>query len=243
MFSKPSEAKIFSFYCFLLLAFPYLYSFPSLSFGWSSNTSPNTQYFFYLFSASSFSLLILILLSLNPLLSWFSKTGHQTDHTISFCFLVPSFSFSALYLLSLSTPRLTNLSKHFTLQTIPDTQEVVVRGHNATLLLEDVTYEHQGEYQCVATSHLHGKEVEDRSNGIMVEVVGKYPLKLTVFYELRWAVYHFLLGAGFFLWCFYVLIMISNVVWMIWCIHKILVLFSRFYSHFSRIIAFGVFFA
>lgn len=58
------------------------------------------------------------------------------------------------------------------IQTIPDTQEEKIRGHNGTLLLEDVMYEHQGEYVCVASSFLHGQEVEDRSQPIIVEVVG-----------------------------------------------------------------------
>ena len=56
---------------------------------------------------------------------------------------------------------------------IPDTQKTEVRGHNATLLLEDVTYEHQGEYVCVASSVIREQTLEDRSQPIIVEVVGK----------------------------------------------------------------------
>ncbi|XP_045117704.1 irregular chiasm C-roughest protein-like isoform X1 [Portunus trituberculatus] len=58
------------------------------------------------------------------------------------------------------------------IQMIPDTQKTEVRGHNATLLLEDVTYEHQGEYVCVASSVIREQTLEDRSEPIIVEVVG-----------------------------------------------------------------------
>lgn len=66
-----------------------------------------------------------------------------------------------------------NPAPHYTwIQMIPDTQETVVRGHNATLLLEDVTYEYQGEYVCIASSVISGQTLEDRSQPIIVEVVG-----------------------------------------------------------------------
>nr|XP_053642506.1 basement membrane-specific heparan sulfate proteoglycan core protein-like [Cherax quadricarinatus] len=58
------------------------------------------------------------------------------------------------------------------LQTVPDTQEKVVRGHNATLLLEGISYEHQGQYTCVASSVIKSHTIEDESQPITVEVVG-----------------------------------------------------------------------
>ncbi|KAG0716419.1 Kin of IRRE-like protein 2 [Chionoecetes opilio] len=66
-----------------------------------------------------------------------------------------------------------NPPPHYTwIQMIPDTQETMVRGYNATLLLEDVLYEHQGEYVCVASSVIRDQTLEDRSQPIIVEVVG-----------------------------------------------------------------------
>ncbi|ROT65912.1 hypothetical protein C7M84_016110 [Penaeus vannamei] len=57
-------------------------------------------------------------------------------------------------------------------QTVPDTQEVLVRGTNSTLLLEDVTYEHQGQYECVVANTIKGEEIEEISMPITLEVVG-----------------------------------------------------------------------
>nr|XP_045622310.1 hemicentin-2-like [Procambarus clarkii] len=62
--------------------------------------------------------------------------------------------------------------KYTWLQTVPDTQETMVRGHNATLLLEGIGYEHQGQYTCVASSVIKGQTVEEKSQPITVEVVG-----------------------------------------------------------------------
>ncbi|KAG7162613.1 Kin of IRRE-like protein 3-like, partial [Homarus americanus] len=57
-------------------------------------------------------------------------------------------------------------------QTVPDTRETIVRGHNATLLLEGITYEHQGQYVCVASSVIRDQTLEDKSQPITLEVVG-----------------------------------------------------------------------
>ncbi|XP_047472072.1 irregular chiasm C-roughest protein-like isoform X7 [Penaeus chinensis] len=62
--------------------------------------------------------------------------------------------------------------KYMWRQTVPDTQEVLMRGTNSTLLLEDVTYEHQGQYECVVSNTIKGEEIEEISMPITLEVVG-----------------------------------------------------------------------
>ena len=60
------------------------------------------------------------------------------------------------------------------LQRRPSTKEETVRGHNATLLLESVSYDDQGQYICVATNIIKNQERSDQSSIIDLEVVGKY---------------------------------------------------------------------
>ncbi|CAL4122568.1 unnamed protein product, partial [Meganyctiphanes norvegica] len=59
------------------------------------------------------------------------------------------------------------------IQTVSDTGEQINRGHNATLLLESVSYEHQGQYACVASNIIKGEEKQVVSDAVRLEVVGK----------------------------------------------------------------------
>ncbi|XP_066948051.1 irregular chiasm C-roughest protein-like isoform X2 [Macrobrachium rosenbergii] len=71
--------------------------------------------------------------------------------------------------------------KYTWIQTIPDSGKTVVRGNNATLLLESMTYEHQGQYVCVASNTIKGELIEDTSTPVTVEVVGApHVLRYTV---------------------------------------------------------------
>ncbi|XP_066976526.1 kin of IRRE-like protein 3 isoform X2 [Macrobrachium rosenbergii] len=67
------------------------------------------------------------------------------------------------------------------IQTIPEGDRTLVRSHNATLLLDSLTYEHQGKYVCVASNTIKGDIIEDSSQPITLEVVGApHVLRYTV---------------------------------------------------------------
>ena len=57
------------------------------------------------------------------------------------------------------------------LQKMP-TQEVLIRGSEKTLVIENVTYYHQGEFVCKAMNTIRGEERSVQSEPIRVEVSG-----------------------------------------------------------------------
>lgn len=57
------------------------------------------------------------------------------------------------------------------LQMLP-TQEVLIRGYSQQLLIENVTYDYQGEYVCKAVTDIKGEERSVQSDPIKVEVTG-----------------------------------------------------------------------
>ena len=57
------------------------------------------------------------------------------------------------------------------LQKMP-TQEVLIRGSEKTLVIENVTYYHQGEFVCKAMNSINGEERTVQSEPIRVEVSG-----------------------------------------------------------------------
>lgn len=58
------------------------------------------------------------------------------------------------------------------LQRVEGSDRAQVRGHNASLTIEAVTYGHQGSYVCVATNEIKGHERRVQSEPIRLEVVG-----------------------------------------------------------------------
>ena len=57
------------------------------------------------------------------------------------------------------------------LQKLP-TQEVLIRGYSQNLLIENVTYDHQGEFVCKAINEIRGEERAVQSEAIHVQVSG-----------------------------------------------------------------------
>ena len=57
------------------------------------------------------------------------------------------------------------------LQKLP-THEVLIRGYNHQLFIENVTYEHQGEYVCKAINEINGETRSVQSDPITLEVTG-----------------------------------------------------------------------
>ncbi|TRY72567.1 hypothetical protein TCAL_06515 [Tigriopus californicus] len=57
------------------------------------------------------------------------------------------------------------------LQKLP-TQEVFIRGHEKTLVIDNVTYNHQGEFVCKVMNTINGEERSVQSEPIRVEVSG-----------------------------------------------------------------------
>ena len=58
-------------------------------------------------------------------------------------------------------------------QRVEGAERANIRGQNATLVLDSVTYAHQGNYVCVATNTIKGKERRMQSQPIQLEVVGE----------------------------------------------------------------------
>ncbi len=61
--------------------------------------------------------------------------------------------------------------KYRWLQKIP-TSQVLKRGYESTLVLEDTTYDHQGDYVCEAVNMIGGQEKVVQSEQIHIEVRG-----------------------------------------------------------------------
>lgn len=57
------------------------------------------------------------------------------------------------------------------LQKLP-TQEVLIRGYDKQLVIENVTYDHQGEFVCRAMNTLGGEERSVQSEPILINVSG-----------------------------------------------------------------------
>lgn len=57
------------------------------------------------------------------------------------------------------------------LQKLPS-QEVLIRGYSNQLVIENITYEHQGEFVCKATNNINGELRATQSDSIKVEVSG-----------------------------------------------------------------------
>ncbi len=62
--------------------------------------------------------------------------------------------------------------KYQWLQKLPS-QQVLKRGHNDTLELEDTTYDHQGDYVCEAVNVIGGQKKVVQSEAIHIEVRGE----------------------------------------------------------------------
>ncbi|CAB4060317.1 unnamed protein product [Lepeophtheirus salmonis] len=52
------------------------------------------------------------------------------------------------------------------------TQEVLIRGYSKTLFIENITYDHQGEFVCKAINRIRGEERAVQSEPIQVQVKG-----------------------------------------------------------------------
>ena len=61
--------------------------------------------------------------------------------------------------------------KYKWLQKFP-THDVLIRGYNQQLFIENVTYEHQGEYVCEAINEINGETRSVQSDPITLEVSG-----------------------------------------------------------------------
>ena len=59
--------------------------------------------------------------------------------------------------------------KYKWLQHLP-TEEVLIRGYDKVLMIENVTYDHQGEFVCEAVNKINGQQRTIQSEGIRVEV-------------------------------------------------------------------------
>lgn len=71
------------------------------------------------------------------------------------------------------------------LQKLP-TQEVLIRGQEKTLVIDNVTYDHQGEFVCKAINNIKGEERSVQSDPIRVEVSGApQVMKYAAQHELR----------------------------------------------------------
>ena len=76
------------------------------------------------------------------------------------------------------------------LQMLP-TQEVLIRGDSRELVIENITYDYQGEFVCQATNEINGEQRTVQSEPIKVEVTGApqimqysalFSVKLAVFF-------------------------------------------------------------
>lgn len=71
------------------------------------------------------------------------------------------------------------------LQKLP-TQEVFIRGHEKTLVIDNVTYNHQGEFVCKAMNAINGEERSVQSEPIRFEVSGApQVMKYEAHHEVR----------------------------------------------------------
>ena len=59
--------------------------------------------------------------------------------------------------------------KYKWLQHLPS-EEVLIRGYEKTLSIDNVTYDHQGEFVCEAVNEISGQQRTIQSEGIKVEV-------------------------------------------------------------------------
>jgi Immunoglobulin I-set domain len=48
------------------------------------------------------------------------------------------------------------------------------RGTESRLVIDNVTYDYQGEYECQATNNINGQERSVTSESISLQVVGKW---------------------------------------------------------------------
>lgn len=53
------------------------------------------------------------------------------------------------------------------------------RGHESRLVINNVTYDYQGEYECRATNQINGQERTVASEPVSLQVVGKCSFNLT----------------------------------------------------------------
>ena len=65
------------------------------------------------------------------------------------------------------------LPKYLWLQKLPSNQ-VLKRGYEDKLVIEDTTYDHQGEYVCQAVNVIGDQKKEVQSEPLRVEVRGMY---------------------------------------------------------------------
>lgn len=54
------------------------------------------------------------------------------------------------------------------------------RGRESRLVIDNVTYDFQGEYECRATNFINGQERTVASEPITLQVVGKYKTNATL---------------------------------------------------------------
>lgn len=56
------------------------------------------------------------------------------------------------------------------------------RGRESRLVIDNVTYDYQGEYECRATNYINGQERTTTSEPVSLQVVGMYATKNTIFF-------------------------------------------------------------
>lgn len=54
------------------------------------------------------------------------------------------------------------------------------RGHESRLVIDNVTYDYQGEYECRASNYIKGQERTVASEPVSLQVVGEYSLSLLI---------------------------------------------------------------
>ena len=59
------------------------------------------------------------------------------------------------------------------MQEVDGSEDMEVVGHNSTLIIDPVTYKHQGTYMCWASNFIKDTERRIKSQAIRLEVTGK----------------------------------------------------------------------
>lgn len=62
----------------------------------------------------------------------------------------------------------------FALNRIKSGSSYLERGHESRLVIDNVTYDYQGEYECRATNYINGQERTVASEPVSLQVVGKF---------------------------------------------------------------------
>lgn len=97
----------------------------------------------------------------------------------------------SLIIINFVSHSITTEMNHFICR-LPTGSKLLERGMEKRLVIDNVTYDYQGEYECHATNYINGQERTVTSSPVSLQVVGKLPKRVhTNIFPLLFTIFNY----------------------------------------------------